>query len=360
MQTIYLDISNKGVVPTVYAKQGDVGRKFQVVLTDSGLPYSPASGSAFSVWYSGASGEGNYTDIGEKSAFSLNGNKVEVEMIVQMLSAHGDGILCLTLNSHDGNQISSWNIPYFCEMVPGAESENAVDYYTAFSKAVSELPYPDKTLTIPGKSADASATGFALSQKAPAGYGLGEYLGSGVALTDADKATRSGRYKIDSNTANGVNASSVLIVDGFSSIHCRQIAIAASSGVVLERKCISGAWADAWDYVNPAMVNGVEYRTTERYEGKVVYAKHFSHTTTEAIGNINNSVDYNIPHGISNFDKPVRCNARLSNNFPLPTFGNNGGNLSVCKVDTSNVILRLYKYSINNTFYFDIYYTKTT
>ena len=85
MQTIYLDISNKGVIQTIYAKQGDVGRKFEVILNDSGLPYVHTSGSAFSVWYSGTSGEGNYTDIGDKSAFSVNGNKVAVELISQML-----------------------------------------------------------------------------------------------------------------------------------------------------------------------------------------------------------------------------------------------------------------------------------
>ena len=170
MQTIYLDISNKGVVPTVYAKQNDVGRKFAVILTDSGLPYIPEIGSVFSVWYKGASGEGNYTDIGNKSAFSLNGNKVEVEMIVQMLSAHGDGILCLTLNSPDGNQISSWNIPYMCEMVPGSESEKAEEYYTAFSKALEELSYPDETLSISGKAADSAAVGKSLAKKADISY----------------------------------------------------------------------------------------------------------------------------------------------------------------------------------------------
>lgn len=166
MQTIYLDISNKGVIPAIYAKQGDVGRKFEVFLTDSGLPYVPASGSAFSVWYSGASGEGNYTDIGDKSAFSVNGNKVAVELISQMLLSDGDGVLSLALNDPNGNQISTWNIPYVCESVPGANSEEAKSYYTAFSKAVEDLPYPDDSLSVPGKAADAAAVGTALAGKA--------------------------------------------------------------------------------------------------------------------------------------------------------------------------------------------------
>lgn len=146
MQTIYLDISNKGVVPTVYAKQGDVGRKFQVVLTDSGVPYVPASGSAFSVWYSGASGEGNYTDIGDKSAFSVNGNKVIVEMITQMLSNEGEGVLSLILNDINGNQIGMWNIRYVCESVPGVNSEEAKEYYSAFSESVKKLSDTDAIL----------------------------------------------------------------------------------------------------------------------------------------------------------------------------------------------------------------------
>lgn len=143
MQTIYLDISNKGVIPTIYAKQGDVGRKIEVVLTDSGLPYIPVSGSAFSAWYSGASGMGNYTDIGGKSAFSVSGNKVTVELITQMLQAGGDGIFCLVLNNANGDQIGLWNIPYLCENVPGSESEEANAYYTAFSKAVDGLSNPN-------------------------------------------------------------------------------------------------------------------------------------------------------------------------------------------------------------------------
>lgn len=165
MQTVYLDISNKGTIPLVYAKQNEVGRKILVVLTDSGVPYSPPGGSVFSVWYDGDSGDGNYTDIGEKSAFSINGNKVEVELITQMLGVPGEGVLCLVLNGAGGSQIASWNIKYTVEMVPGANSEQATSYYTAFSNAVANLPYPDASLTAAGKAADAAAVGQALAQK---------------------------------------------------------------------------------------------------------------------------------------------------------------------------------------------------
>ena len=138
MQTIYLDISNKGVIPTINAKQGEVGRKFLVVITDSGVPYYPSGNVYFSVWYEGKSGEGNYSSIGEKNAFYVSGNKVTVELIAQMLFNHGDGVLSLSMNGTDGTEISTWNIPYSVEKKPGADSKEAEDYYTAFSEAATK------------------------------------------------------------------------------------------------------------------------------------------------------------------------------------------------------------------------------
>lgn len=266
MQTIYLDISNKGVVPTVYAKQNDVGRKFAVILTDSGLPYIPVSGSAFSVWYKGASGEGNYTDIGDKPAFSLSENKVEVEMIAQMLSAHGDGILCLTLNSPDGNQISSWNIPYMCEIVPGSESEKAEEYYTAFSKAVEKLQYPDETLSVSGKAADAAATGLALSKKAPAGYGLGGET-KDIGTDDVSTIRGTGWYWGYIGMPDGFGPSLIHHIERNENYATQLVYTLADvsywGSVCIRREKSAGEW-QPWEWENPPMELGVEYRTTER------------------------------------------------------------------------------------------------
>ncbi len=165
MQTIYIDISNKGIIPTIYTKQGDIGRKFEVVFKESNLPYSIPSGSMFSAWYKGDSGEGNYTDIGEKSAFAVGTDRVVVEIIPQMLAAPGNGFFCLVLSKVDGGQIGSWNIPYLCEEVPGFYSEEATAYYTAFSSVLEGLRKNpeniviDKTLSNSGEAADAKVTG---------------------------------------------------------------------------------------------------------------------------------------------------------------------------------------------------------
>lgn len=135
MQTIYLDISNKGVYPCIEAKEGEVGRQFLAVITDSNIPYSFPDDAVLSVWYEGSSGSGNYSSIGEKSAFKIDGNNVSVELIVQMLLVPGDGVLCLTITHGDGREISSWNIPYCVEKKPGAGSAVPEQYYTALTEA---------------------------------------------------------------------------------------------------------------------------------------------------------------------------------------------------------------------------------
>lgn len=205
MQTIYLDISNKGVIPKIHAKQADVGRKFRAVLIDGGMPYNTAEDSAFSVWYEGASGEGNYTHIGDESAFSVNGNVVEVELIEQMLSVAGDTTACLVLSSGDGGQIATWNIVITVEAVPGFGSVAAEEYYTAFSQTAAQVKLDadraaaaastfvlDSTFTVSGASAESLSVGNALreihdelDEKQP----VGDYLdGTDPSLTESGAA----------------------------------------------------------------------------------------------------------------------------------------------------------------------------
>ena len=273
MQTIYLDISNRGVIPVIYAKQGDVGRKVEVILTNSGLPYEPEAGSAFSAWFSGASGVGNYTDIGEKSAFSVSGNKVTVELLTQMLQNAGEGILCLVLSRANGDQIGLWNIRYICEGIPGSGSEPAKDYYTAFSQAVAGLAYPDASLSVAGKAADAAATGKALTGKAPAGFGLG----GKAPITEATKLSdikETGWYgyewSIGENPVNGYPG--ILRVEAIGIMTVQTLYVFSYHNAVLTRQTKTDGTFYDWEWVNPTMELGVEYRTTKRHKGKPVYA----------------------------------------------------------------------------------------
>ena len=177
MQTINLDISVKEQLPALLAKQGDVGRKFEVVLTDAGNPYQLPDEGALSVWYCGTSGEGNYSVIDQDSAFAVEGNTIVVEMISQMLRNKGGGILCLMLNTAEGSQIGMWNIHYIVEGVPGLDSASVTQSYTALSETATLAQkyakqaedaiasfVTDPTLKVPGMAADAAEVGKALAQ----------------------------------------------------------------------------------------------------------------------------------------------------------------------------------------------------
>ena len=249
MQTINLDLSVKSIVPILYAKQNEVGRKLEIVLTDFGLPYIPEEGSVFSVWYSGASGEGNYTDIGDRPAFSVSGNKVTVELIFQMLQNAGEGLFCLVLSRAGGEQIGLWNIRYICEGVPGAGSKAAKEYYTAFSKAIENIPYPDESLSVRGKSADAAAVGSLTIN--------GKSIKGNPVLAAVDVGARADNWLPTTEEIGAVPAhESETYPD-----------------------CFYRTVGEEIEWLNPPMLVALEYRTTERYNGKPVYVKRINFGT---------------------------------------------------------------------------------
>lgn len=75
-------------------------------------------------------------------------------------------------------------------------------------------------------------------------------------------------------------------------------------------KTTDGGWLP-WEFVNPPLVLGVEYRTTERYLGKPVYVKVVN------CGNLPASGLKNIAHGIANC-KPICVYGEMSNGNTLP------------------------------------------
>lgn len=113
--------------------------------------------------------------------------------------------------------------------------------------------------------------------KAPAGYGLGESTGQYV--SDCDLALANGWYQTDADTLNtpdtvGSHGGS-LFVSNYGTDQTVQtffeIGYSAVQHILIRRQ----AWGDwkPWEWVNPPMTVGVEYRTIERYMGKVVYTK---------------------------------------------------------------------------------------
>ena len=77
---------------------------------------------------------------------------------------------------------------------------------------------------------------------------------------------------ITPNTVGNPTSSYGCIETWGSAIGTRNQRIATRSGNVVERLRYNSAWTE-WEWVNPPMEVGVEYRTAERHNGKVVYAK---------------------------------------------------------------------------------------
>lgn len=157
---------------------------------------------------------------------------------------------------------------------------------------------------------------------APTGFGLG-----GICVnTDWNNATANGWYagKINGNWWVGVVSTYGGSVALF--IHQRVYQVAYSDSgefmVSMERKGydITGnrnyTWTE-WEYINPPMMPGVEYRTTERSGGLPVYTKTFALQpnvmTSFGIG------EYD--HGITGFKHLCRVEARTEN-YVLPLITN--------------------------------------
>jgi hypothetical protein len=153
MQTIYIDISKKGIIQTINAKQGDIGRRFEILLFENGVPYHPVGDETnLSLWYCCEGFCGNYRQISVKNgsaeykrlAFTADENSVIVELAPQMLEEPGIGQMCLSIDGDDGETIGTWNIQYEVEGIPGYPSKEPSPYYPRFVLSVNGV-VPDES-----------------------------------------------------------------------------------------------------------------------------------------------------------------------------------------------------------------------
>lgn len=137
---------------------------------------------------------------------------------------------------------------------------------------------------------------------APEGYGLGE--AAGQLVTDCDAAVLSGWYQLGEYTLNAPDAEGHLMMVS-ACAGCIYQEVFADGGTVT-RWCKSGTW-DEWEWVNPPMLLGVEYRTTERYKGKPVYAKSVD------LGAMPNTTYKLVAHGIADLDDIIDVRGTATN-----------------------------------------------
>lgn len=134
------------------------------------------------------------------------------------------------------------------------------------------------------------AIDIALQNKAPAGYGLGELSGKKLTASDnIDNIRVSGIYTYSWNPSNqpsGLPAEAqyhdgllIVIAGAQNAVEQKIIFVKGSPTANTGDNCTvhrlslgTSAW-QPWEWVNPPMNLGVEYRTTERYLGKPVYVR---------------------------------------------------------------------------------------
>ena len=149
---------------------------------------------------------------------------------------------------------------------------------------------------------------------APDGFGYGGALDTVSGATDEAflAAVESKLTTMPPTGAMQINWGSYPALDGFFRVgtlakHGDQYASLTGysyGGTAITRCKSAGAWG-AWEWVNPPMLLGVEYRTTERYLGKPVYKKLLSFTgaMTEGYSDMD--------HNIANIAAIVGCYTEL-------------------------------------------------
>lgn len=139
---------------------------------------------------------------------------------------------------------------------------------------------------------------------APAGYGLGT---SGAQCDDCNNAIVDGFYSLSGGSLkNGPPADtyfwfgSMFVV----SRHGQMIEqMAFYENRIAVRANLDGVWTE-WEYLNPRMILGIEYRTTERWNGSPVYAKAVSCGKGPSGGAVN------LPTGLSGNETFVEANCK--------------------------------------------------
>ena len=147
----------------------------------------------------------------------------------------------------------------------------------------------------------AETVAAALSNKAPAGFGLG--TSNPRHIDDANNALESGWYYLDASTLNGPESAEysnvMLVLTRNSNPQTVQVSFNVTDlAFELRRVCTNGVWSP-WEWVNPPMQLGVEYRTIERYQQVPIYTKAVN------FGAAPNATSKTVEHGITGFNQCV-------------------------------------------------------
>lgn len=185
---------------------------------------------------------------------------------------------------------------------------------------------------------------------APGGFGLGA---AAAPVTDLNQTVLSGWYSC-AGSSNGPSSNFY----GWLLVSSRTGAggmIRQDAWSALEqpdhfvRYAVDGVWTP-WEYVNPPMQLGVEYRTTERYNGNPVYAKAVN------IGKLFSSYDSKeVDHGVSDMEACIECKGLVGQQNLIPN-----KDVTSVTVDSTTIVIEHNGFSGKPEAVVIIKYTKST
>lgn len=369
MQEVILDISVKtdaDDLPKIHIKQGDSNRYFQAVILDNGKNYSIPPGTELTVWFCGTGGRGNYASVEDSSAISVSGNRVTVRVHPMMAAVKGGGVMCLVMTDSNGEQLGLWDIRFAVEGLPGVEGIDAEDSYEAYRDLLSQAVQAaatfqtDPTLRVADMAADAKAVGEAIAallrpgkkelffsqtndSGSPSTGGISEYPTKAGVYRVTDKYAamglpdgygcllifNCGGYWLHIFVRDNAGVWYDVVSSATAPTEWKKLAfdseVKANTAKLMESADYPGCYYRMVDgvkeWLNPPCTVGVRYRTTERYQGDVVYTcivdcPDVTNDMSVSIAGMNPVIRYaatsvstgrTLPYGTPSMDSDVRC-----------------------------------------------------
>lgn len=187
---------------------------------------------------------------------------------------------------------------------------------------------------------------------APGGFGLGSNIvyapSNSDDMSDANLIDATGFYLAIANTEGGYH---YILHMQYPSDAALQFGSFVNDTTYCLRKKLSGVW-QPWEWVNPPMQLGVEYRTTERYLGKPVYCELVN------FGALPNATQKTVKHNIPNVSSVISVYGSAQDQAIV--VGAFGMQVTGINADNTNVAIWTSADLSNYSAYVAMKYTKTT